>query len=578
MTQLGETGFRATTGEKVAIGTMVAGGLAILAGALFYGRAAKQRTNMLRGTLGRVEARTQRGGMTMTHHYDPEMPIEQRVKLLQDLVWRGVQNPEMRDLALAITGNGTRDVTVGKRKFTVQGAGCPARDGTCETEAIYKWVKAQVRYTGDVAPVMMPSGEVEGVDLFQTGLRTAQMGGGDCLPKGTLLLTESMKFTPIEDLIIGQKIWGRDAWTEVKDVWAKGTLPVDAVHLNNGSTFMATADHKVYVAICPRHPYDRLSGPCACPVATCAVERITVAQLRPGMTLVQPERIAFGTEELDPRRALIEGYYLADGWKSHASDFDIAGRADHPKEAQKAEIAALCAELGVETTMFEKSIRIRDKAWAERVAAMGAHAPAKQALSINLTEEGAAALLRGIMADSGANTNGGGRTFTTTSRTLARQVRVLERMFGRSCSARYIENHGGLGEHPIHRLGVRDEARSDGRATKLLRVKEIDRAIAECPVYDITTADHYVYLPDADVVVSNCDDHSVLGATLLSLNGIPAKFRITAPSKSADWAHIYPLSGLPKTRPTKWVALDTTLPGEMFGREAPYGKARDFVA
>jgi hypothetical protein len=254
MTQFGETGFRATTGEKVAIGTMVVGGLAILAGALFYGRAAKKRTTMLRGTLGRVEARTKRGGMTMTHHYDPEMPIEQRVKLLQDLVWRGVQNPEMRDLALAITGNGTREVTVGKRKFMVQGAGCPARDGACETEAIYKWVKAQVRYTGDVAPVMMPSGEVEGVDLFQTGLRTAQMGGGDC------------------------------------------------------------------------------------------------------------------------------------------------------------------------------------------------------------------------------------------------------------------------------------------------------------------------------------DDHSVLGATLLSLNGIPAKFRITAPSKSADWAHIYPLSGLPKTRPTKWVALDTTLPGEMFGREAPYGKARDFVA
>lgn len=240
-----------TTSDKIAVGAMIVGGAAILAGALFYSRKAKPKTS---GELGRVQGRVKRGGMTVTHHYDPEMPIEQRVKILQDLVWKGVQNPQMRDLALAITGKGARDVAIGKQTIHVKGANCPPRDGACETEAIYKWVKDYVRYTGDVAPVVMPNGEIEGVDLFQTGLRTAQMRGGDC------------------------------------------------------------------------------------------------------------------------------------------------------------------------------------------------------------------------------------------------------------------------------------------------------------------------------------DDHSVLAATLLTLNGIPAKFRITAPSKSADWAHIYPLSGLPKTRPTKWVPIDTTLPGEMFGREAPFGKSRDFVA
>lgn len=574
-----ETGFRSTRSEKIAVGTMIAGGVAILVGALFYSRAAKKRTGMLRDTLGRVETRTKKGGMVLTHHYDPEMPIEQRVKLLQGLVWNSVNNPESRDLALAITGNGTREVTVGKRKYTVTGANCPARDGACESEAIYRWVKDNIRYTGDVAPVLMPSGEVEGVDLFQTSQRTAQMGGGDCLPKGTLLLTESMKFTPIEDLIIGQKIWGRDAWTEVKDVWFKGVLPVDVVFLNNGSSFKATSDHKVYVALCNAHPVRWANGgSCSCPMSGRSVERIRLAQVEPGMVLVQPDQIAFGAETMDPGRAYIEGLFLSDGDCDRDSAFRIAGQDECPKEAQKREVAEICDRLGIGTHWNRKYITVKDGDWAKRVQQMGLRAWNKHALSINLSQEAASELLRGIMADSGANTNGNGRTFTTTSRELMLQTRVLHRMFGRSCSERYIVDHGGLGEHPIWRLGIRDMDRSDGKAVKLLRVKTIERGVTELPVYDISTADHYVYLPEADVTVSNCDDHSVLAATLLTLNGIPAKFRITAPSKSDDWAHIYPLAGLPKTRPAKWVALDTTLPGEMFGREAPYGKHKDFVA
>ena len=173
-------GLRPTTGEKTAIVAMIAGGIAVIGGAIAYSVAARRRTQVLRGALGRVEARVKQGGMTLTHHYDPEMPIGQRVKILQDLVWKGVQNPQMRELALAITGNGTRDVTVGKRRFSVKGANCPARDGLCEAESIYNWTKSNIRYTGDIAPVMMPGGEVEGVDLFQSALRTVEFGGEDC--------------------------------------------------------------------------------------------------------------------------------------------------------------------------------------------------------------------------------------------------------------------------------------------------------------------------------------------------------------------------------------------------------------
>lgn len=178
---LGATdGLTTTSGEKIAIAAIIAGGVAVLGGAIAYGIAARRRTASLRDTLGRVQTRVSKGGMTLTHHYDPEMPIEQRVGILQDLVWKGVTNPQMRQLALAITGHGTRDVTVGKRKFRVKGAGCPARDGLCESEAVYNWTRNNIRYTGDIAPVKMPSGEVEGIDFFQAAHRTVEFGGEDC--------------------------------------------------------------------------------------------------------------------------------------------------------------------------------------------------------------------------------------------------------------------------------------------------------------------------------------------------------------------------------------------------------------
>jgi len=49
------------------------------------------------------------------------------------------------------------------------------------------------------------------------------------------------------------------------------------------------------------------------------------------------------------------------------------------------------------------------------------------------------------------------------------------------------------------------------------RIREIDRAVAEVPCWDITTNDHRVYLAEHDVTVSQCDDLSLtLGASLLS--------------------------------------------------------------
>lgn len=170
-------------GEKIGKWISLGGGALVVVGAAVFCLSRRRKAQAGVGVSGEglgLQAVKHKGGMKLTHHRGP-MPIRKRIGYIQDMVWTSVQNPQMRQLALAITGNGTRTVQVHDRTFQVQGANCPARDGECETRAIYEWVKKNVRYTGDVAPVKMGSkGPVEGVDLYQSADRSIQFGGGDC--------------------------------------------------------------------------------------------------------------------------------------------------------------------------------------------------------------------------------------------------------------------------------------------------------------------------------------------------------------------------------------------------------------
>lgn len=579
--------------NKVEIGLYVAGGVTLLsavalwitrkkapvplfiaAGGLGASGFALRLYRREAGPFGLAEvSRVKRGDSTQRLWHDKEMGLEERIHLLQGLKTKSSGDPDVRRLALAITGYGDRTIDVGREKVRVKGKKCEARDDKCELEAIFGFTADPVnlRYTGDVGPTVLHKGQpAEAIDFFSTVRRAIEQRGEDCLPAGTQLLAEGHKFVAIEDLKPDMKIWGKDRWSNVEDVWYKGQLPVDAVQLNNGSWFKATGDHKVYVAKCVKHPTGRSGGKlCACDNRK--VERIHVRDLEVGMVVVSPDRIAFGEEILDPDRALVEGFYLSDGWSSHNSRFDISGRDGHPKEAQKKLIEEVCARLGVRTTWHKKHISILDPEWTLRIQMMGSHAPQKHALSISLDEGAAGSLLRGIMADCGARD----REFTTTSRMLAMQTRVLYKMFGVTCGEVYIENHGGLGTDPIWRLYPR---RTDGTTNKkFIRVKSIERGVAVMPVYDLATDDHYVYLPEADVTVSNCDGHAVVNATLASLNGFTTRYRVTS-NHGDSWDHIYTMVGLPKNDPKKWVAMDTTLERPKLGREPYFAKHKDFEA
>lgn len=145
-----------------------------MAAALTWWR--KKRRDLAAPTL--VE-QVNKPGMTLTHYKVGS--IKDRVGRIQDLVWKGVKDPQMRELALAITGHGEKTVKVDNRNYRVVGAGCKDRDAECEARAIYNWMKKNIRYTGDVGPVKHGrNGPTETVDYFSSPAKTVRLGGEDC--------------------------------------------------------------------------------------------------------------------------------------------------------------------------------------------------------------------------------------------------------------------------------------------------------------------------------------------------------------------------------------------------------------
>lgn len=471
--------------------------------------------------------------------------------------YKGTDHTVQRMMELARGDRGERSIKVRRHTEQIVGNLRP-KDYSSEIIAICKWWGNAGRYTRDPLHVEMLRDPERLVDDAMAGKLAC-----DCFPEGALVLRDDYTFTPIEHVRVGDRIWGYDRWSTVEAHGSRGVLPIDAIRMNNGSWLRLSPDHKVYVLRCPKHPDDVQSRnaegkPKWCSCRDREQVRIAVAEVREGQVLLCPERLPFGREELDPDRAYVEGLYLSEGWHSDYQ-FNISGMDGCPKEAQKLEVEEICSRLGVNTCWLPKSIAVLGKEWASRVALMGARAPQKRALSIDLGEAAAAQILRGIMADSGKNTtrNALSRTFTTTSRDLMLQTRVLHKMFGISCGYSYIEEHGGLGKNPIWRLSTRQ--RTDGRNTKLLRVSEVLRGVTQAPCYDITTDDHYVYMPEHDVTVSNCDEFALaIGTSCLAI-GAPVRFVTVGfsprlPGQRKVHTHVFATAQDPRTK--QWWVLD----------------------
>lgn len=178
--------------RSVGVALAIGGGVLAAVGLGMYVRQRRGGTAGVGEGLGRaggsrrnrdapVVARRKVGDMTVAIYSHRDMPIGMRVGIIQDMTKDSLEKGEVRELARAIVGSGRRTVRVGKYDITVQGSNCAANDTACKANAIGTWTAANVRYSGDVAPVKMGrNGRVEPIDYFQSARRTIEMGGGDC--------------------------------------------------------------------------------------------------------------------------------------------------------------------------------------------------------------------------------------------------------------------------------------------------------------------------------------------------------------------------------------------------------------
>lgn len=417
--------------------------------------------------------------------------LEDRVRILKDLVWKGDQvanpkgpptgslrDPQMRQYGLLLTKN------------------CPPRADMCELQAIFDTIagwrgqRAQVRYTGDIA----------GKDTYQSALRTLQFGGGDCLPLSTLFLRSDYQLVALADLKPGDQVMADSQWRPVQDVWVTGRKPILAIKCSNGAVFRSSPEHRAFLR----------DG-----------KEVRTEDLKVGQQLTMPEG-AFPTTPAqhetwtgiaDTDFAWLKGVYLADGWwdKSRVCVSGLDGKA---KEAQKKRVQAIMESAGIDTRWHEKYIAINDRALADNFSTLGHHAPVKHLTSLNFSKEQVDAVIDGLRADGGTSIRG---TFvhSTTSFQLALQLRVLYRMRGQSVHIVRVDDHGGLGSNPIYRVTVRKPA-AEWQGTprnfspRIVSITEEPRELCG----DLTVEGGRVWLPESDIIVHNCDDQAVLNAVM----------------------------------------------------------------
>lgn len=334
--------------------------------------------------------------------------------------------------------------------------------------------------------------------------------GGDCLSEDTRLLTVK-GYSPISRIRPGDVIMGKAGWTRVIAVFDKGVLQARKYFLNNGGFFEATEEHRCFLA-------DN--------------SEITAGSLSLDDELLQcshiPQRGAIALTADDCR---FIGYYLSDGWID-GRRVCISGKDGFPKEDQKKWVNHYAERKRWKASWHPRYIRVYIpsgdyvRKFLVKKTAIEKYFDIESVLKMNSAQTHD--LLTGLMADSYQSPDRrSGTCFGTTSKNIADLIVLLYRKTGLGCTRRYILRHGGLGKNGIWRIYPRLFRKPR------ITVTEIENAGVR-HVYDIETADHGIYLPDADIVVHNCDCKAIALAAWARLNNIAYRFvAIRRPGRAA---------------------------------------------
>lgn len=325
---------------------------------------------------------------------------------------------------------------------------------------------------------------------------------GDCLPVDTLVLRGDGELVPLKDLVEGDTIHDGASWVSVVRVWEKTTKPVIRLSLNNGCEVLASPEHRMFIS----------DG-----------RTVRADWLREGDMLLQPSTdFAPGSSSLPEDDAVLLGTYVTEGWAEEKSGRLGFSGIENGKGLRE-QIVEIAERYGWHAYESERYVRVSvpegHLLWGA-VARMGERALGKRLPTCAYEADTAALLFDTMMrADGGLQGRPGSKgtpVFSSTSKTLTLQMRVLARMLGRSAHLRLVHDHGGAGENPIYRLTMRERGSDRRKAARIVKVEEVGSM--EC--MDITTSSGRIWLPESDVVVHNCDEHAAYWCACLLKSGL----------------------------------------------------------
>jgi len=316
---------------------------------------------------------------------------------------------------------------------------------------------------------------------------------GDCIPVSSLILRDNYTADAIGNVVPGERIMGDGQLTTVTEHAFTGEKPILAFELNNGSILRCSPEHRAFL----RDGEEKRA------------EDIKIGDLLRTTTTPFPSFPTFNPSALSPEDfAWLLGVYVADGWTDlpRHPRFMISGKDGCKKEEQKRRVQGLMEKIGINTRWDKRYLAVNDRFLAEYMKSCGGHAPEKHLPSLCVSQEQAKSLVEGLAADSSISTSGT-ITHGTTSEVLALQLRILYRMLNQSVHIKRWDEHGGLGTHPMYRITVRqpdneDHPNARRNSARVVAIREEEPEMC-C---DITTDTGRFYLPEADVIVHNCED------------------------------------------------------------------------
>jgi len=377
---------------------------------------------------------------------------------------------------------------------------------------------------------------------------------GDCLTGDTEIITLKdgcYDFTKIKDLKEGDLVLSYDFEKErycfkpVLKVMDKGVKSTYEVSLKNGTWFRCTSEHKLFVyhfSVSHSHSKHLVNGKYwyvdVEPLSQFVEEWKERKDFRRQLLCVKKIPSLQKHENRD--RLLVEGFYVAEGWKERWHVGIGSHKLDLVKDALN--------RLGV--TYYEwvngsgvPCLALHKTSLKEELAELGNNAMDKHLpqARLSLSEDDMRILLQAYAEGDGyvnpkraAGKFGRSNVkliYNTCSTILTKQLRFMHWVLGEPLYSWYQVNHQGAGKYPIWRLYV---------GQKGTYTREILDGVSKAPVkaieyvgeertYDITVADtHNFVLADSGLIVHNCEDSSfLLASSVLRLFEIVGDFQLS---------------------------------------------------